>query len=486
MFCVSIYADGTSVSLHSSIYSNKSRMKTLISLIISFFGLVMLTACIEDGIDNSPSSQPVFSVDTLNIGTVFTGQPTTTSRFIVYNPHDKIINISSISLRSGERTFRLNVDGFAGTTFSNVEIRPNDSIYVFVEATLGAAGRPELTEFTDKLDFVTNGVTSTVVLKAEGQDVERMRGVTVTSDMRLDATYPYQIYDSLVVSPGATLTIPSGTTMHFHDKAYLRVYGSLVTEGTAESPVTFSGDRTGTVVGNIPFDLMASQWGGIHFAPGSRGNSLSHTVVKNTVSGVVADSGSQVDFINCRLRNSASNSLTGVHADIRLIGCEVAEAAVSAMDLTGGTIVANHCTFANYYLFSVISGSIVQLRHLTPEDSDDSELPYMKGDFANCIIYGLGADFKPGDLTGSQVTLSSCLLKSEGENDYNFLNCIWDEDPLYYTVRQDYYFDYRLKPESPAIAAADPSLTLPEAIVDSYGVSRLPNPNLGAYQAAGE
>lgn len=461
-------------------------MKKLIFLIFSFIGLLTLSACIEDGIDTSPSSQPVFSVDTLNMGTVFTGQPTPTSRFVVYNPHDKVMNISSISLRSGERTFRLNVDGFSGSSFNNVEIRPKDSIYVFVEATLGQAGRPELTEFSDKLDFTTNGVTRTVVLKAEGQDVERMKAVTVTSDLRLDPTYPYQVFDSLVVSKGATLTIPAGTLVHFHDKAYMRVYGNLVTEGTPESPVTFTGDRTGSVVGNISFDLMSSQWDGLHFASESRGNRLSHTVIKNTVYGVIADVGSQVDFINCRLRNSACNSLTGIHADIRLIGCEVAEAAISPLDLTGGTIIANHCTFANYYLFSVISGSTVQLRHLSPDDAEPSDLPYMKGEFTNCIIYGLGVDFLPGDITGSEVYLRNCLLKSEGEDDDNFISTIWGVDPLYYTVREQYLFDYRLRPESPAIAAADPALTLPEVSVDIYGTPRLPSPNLGAYQTGKE
>lgn len=84
------------------------------------------------------------------------------------------------------------------------------------------------------------------------------------------------------------------------------------------------------------------------------------------------------------------------------------------------------------------------------------------------------------------VTVRRSLLKSNGSDDSNFINCIWGEDPLYYTVRSDYYFDYRLQPESPAIGTADPAL-IPEAgRKDFYGTDRGSNPNLGAYQTAKE
>ena len=176
---------------------------------------------------------------------------------------------------------------------------------MFVEATLAPNGRPELTEINQTIDFTTNGVTRSVVINAEGQDVRQLNGEIIDTDTRFDAVYPYQIFDSLVVSPGATLTLAPGTTLHFHDKAYCRVEGPLVSEGTPELPVNFCGDRTGNVVGQISFDLMASQWRGLEFAPESRGNRLSHTIVRNTVSGVLADSLSQVTLVNCRLRNSA-------------------------------------------------------------------------------------------------------------------------------------------------------------------------------------
>ncbi|MDE7125169.1 MAG: hypothetical protein K2O12_01635, partial [Muribaculaceae bacterium] len=71
------------------------------------------------------------------------------------------------------------------------------------------------------------------------------------------------------------------------------------------------------------------------------------------------------------------------------------------------------------------------------------------------------------------------LLRSEGSDNNNFISCLWDVDPLYFTVREDYFFDYRLQPDSPALEAADRSLTRPDACADRYGTVR--NAELGAY-----
>lgn len=172
-------------------------MKNIFLPIIAIL-VVLCCSCIEDGIDTSPASQPVFSVDTLDMGVTFTGQPTPTSRFTVRNPHSKILSISRISLRDGaDKRFRLNVDGFAGTEFNNVEIRPNDSIYVFVEATLPVNSSAALSECTSLLDFTTNGVTRSVVLLARGQDVDRRHGAVITADTVWTPQYPFQIFDSL-------------------------------------------------------------------------------------------------------------------------------------------------------------------------------------------------------------------------------------------------------------------------------------------------
>lgn len=460
-------------------------MKTLIYNIIALLVIVAgATACIEDSVATSPSVQPEFSTDTLDLDTVFTAQGTPTHRFVVYNRHDKILNIDRIVLRSGQTTFRINVDGFSGTTFSNVEIRPRDSIFVFVEATLPASESPRITDVIDHIDFTTRGVTRSMVVKASGQDVIRHRAETVTSDVVLTAEYPHQIFDSLVVSRGATLTIAPGTRMLFHDAAVMKVYGRIRVLGTAGNPVHFAGDRTDNVVGSISFDLMASQWQGMIIAPESRGNEISHAIIRNTVSGVLVDSLAQATFVNCRLRNSAGRSLTTWHADVTLSGCEIAEASYGTALFHGGKVTADQCTFANYYLFSALRGETVILSHADDDTADGSSLPRLSARFTNSIVYGNGTDLSHGDLSATDVTFTNCLFKSEGTDDDQFRNCVWGEDPLYHTVRSDYLFDYRLYPESPAVGAADPALRLPISATDFYGTPR--TATLGAYEATAE
>ncbi len=467
-------------------------MKLLQYIVLSIIICAFLGgACIEDGFTTSPSDQPRFSTDTLSLGTVFTEQPTVTSRFTVINPHGKQLSISDISISGRDAAcFRINVDGINGERFSDVPIRGKDSIYVFVEATLpeGAQG---LSEYEAAIDFTTNGVKSSVVLLALGQNVKRLRAEVLESDTRFTAELPYQVYDSLVVAPGATLTIEAGATIHFHDKAMLIVRGSLMAEGTVEQPVDLCGDRTGNVVGDISFDIMSRQWTGVLFTPTSTGNVLEHTDIRNTTQGVIIEgdgvptSVPQLTLLNSRLHNSGSLVLESYHSSIRAVGCEFAEGADGLVLLHGGKHLFNHCTFANNYLFAAIKGAALQFSHIYDDEEigfdDGSGLPYIEAEITNSIIYGIGADVSHGDLTGSQIFLRRTLLRINGEDDDNFIECIWGEDPLFYTIRNEYIFDYRLRPESPAIGTADASLDVPEARFDAYGSERAEPADIGAY-----
>ena len=467
-----------------------THLRIFVLLFFSLTVAVLLQGCIEDSVSTSPAEQPTFSTDTLDMGTVFTGAPTTTHSFRVYNRHSKVMSIERIGFRdNASHTFRINVDGQAGQSFGNIEIRPNDSIYVFVEATLPQWGAWHPDNVTDVIDFVTNGVTRSVVVTATGQDIERHHGTLITADTLWTADRPRLIYDSLVVSPGATLTLEPGTVLRFHDKAFMRVEGTLIAEGTPERTIDMTGDRTGNVVVDISFDVMDSQWDGLIFAPSSQASRMAYAVVRNSVFGVRVDSLAgagtpdrpALDLINCRLRNSATYALESRHAWLRATGCELADASQGVVRLEGGTAELSHCTIANYYLFSALGGPALQLAHVTPADLETSDAPLLKATVDNSIIYGNGGDLSHGDLAETSVTLRRCLLKSAGEDDDHFVNCIWDTDPLYYTVREEYIFDYRLRNDSPAIGAADPAFTPSWLATDFYGVPHPSPASLGAY-----
>lgn len=465
--------------------------RNLYIYLVALAGVVatMLSSCIEDGYTASPNDQPAFSTDTLRMGELFTLDGSPTRRFTVYNRHDKILNISSISLRDdAEGYFRLNVDGFSGKSFNDIEIRPNDSIFVFVEATLAENGRDDLIEIDRHLDFITNGVTSTVVLNAQGQDVVRYEGITITENTVWDARKPYLIGDTVRVAPGVTLTIASGSRLRMKEKSAIKVEGTLRVNGTVDAQVEITGHRNGNVASSIPYELMSGQWGGIYFTPASRDNYMTYASIRNSSDGLTlraAQNGGAPDItlVNCQVRNTTNYVIDAYNANIKAVGCELADASQGILHLVGGNHIFNHCTIANYYLFSVLGGPAVQLAHLNADDADEESegFPYIKADFTNSIIYGNGTDISHGDLTGTDVRLRRCILKSTGSDDDNFIDCLWDTDPLYYTVRNEYYFDYRVQPESPAIGAADSSLDIYGFNADRYGEAVHNPADLGAY-----
>ncbi|MDE6427665.1 MAG: hypothetical protein K2K59_01790, partial [Muribaculaceae bacterium] len=172
-------------------------MKQRIFLFIAI--LFSLTACIEDGFDTRPSAQPSFSVEELDMGVQFTENPSPTAMLMIYNRNSKQISLSQVNLRSGEH-FRINVDGRSGSEFRDVEIRPNDSIYVFVECTLPVTPTAQPLEITDMLDVITNGVTRSVPIKALAQNVARHRAEVISGSVTWTDELPHVIFDTLRVA----------------------------------------------------------------------------------------------------------------------------------------------------------------------------------------------------------------------------------------------------------------------------------------------
>lgn len=462
--------------------------KIIIPIITALLSVAM-TACIEDGISSSPSDQPTFSTDTLKMGTVFTSEGTPTYSIRVYNPHDKILSISRVGFKNGGTgMFRLNVDGQSGREFNNVEIRPNDSIYVFVDACLDVQNSALPLTVEETIEFETNGKIQQVVITADGQDVERLHGHTIEADTDWSDGMPRQIFDSLVVAEGAKLTIGPGMKLYFHSGAQLTVHGTLDIKGTAEQPVELSGDRFGLVATNVPYEIMSQQWGGVYFGPTSKASKMEFAVVKNTDYGVLVDSVTTtgatpaLELVNCRLRNSGGRVLTTLHSNVTVTGCELAEAAAGVAYFQGGNIKLLHCTISNYYLFSAVSGPLVTLRHTNVLTDDESGLPYASVTIANSILWGNGGDMSTDNLDDTGVFVTNSILQSQGNDDEHFTNILWGQDPLFYTDRSSYYFDYRLRDGSPAIGASNPELDTTLPPTDFYGTPRNNPATLGAFE----
>lgn len=451
------------------------------------FGLIV-SSCISDDFTDSPDARISFSSSVVDFGTVFTGDVSPTARLVVANHNKKGVRISSIRFLDPDTPFSFNVDGVAGSVFHDVEIGGNDSIYIFLECHVMPDASDSPRPVSDYLEFDVNGVVSTVEVEATAVNVERLHDVAISSDTRLTPVRPYVIFGTLTVNEGATLTVDPGVQLLFHDGASMRVEGTLKAVGTPDRKIDMRGDRLDDVLPDVPYDIMAGQWKGISIAASSFDNRLECVDMRSTDEGLRVDSCSDLSrqkltLVNSWLHNSRSIVLESKYAKVDAFGCCFSEAADAVVSLTGGEHKFIQTTIANNYLFSMTGEANLSLFHLMPEDADDNANPLMKASFENGIVWGIGQPLNEGDLEGSEVFFRNMLLKADGDNDEWFVNCIWNEDPLFLTIRNDYYFNYHVQPESPALGAGNPAFVTTECAYDMDGNYRLSSgaPTLGAY-----
>lgn len=344
------------------------RSNAIFSLaVLLLLAAVLGTSCRRDRFAMDPEDQLAFSTDTVQFDTVFATVGSATRSLTVFNPHSESIRISRIELAGGESSlFRVNVDGISGTVHEDIEILPEDSIYVFMEVTVdpNMDRLPYVVE--DSVLFFTNGNRQRVMLVAWGQNATFISGQRICDEVWTDEL-PYVIYNSMQVDSGCTLTIREGCRLYFHANSTMLVDGTLRVEGTQDSVVTFQGDRLEPFFRDLP-----GQWPGIFFLRGSTGNEIRHLVLKNSIEGILAGFSKsaelsdfaatnmpQVRLENVTIQDVQGNGIFSLRSDITaenllIYNCGASNAAL----LMGGRYDFRHATLANY-------GSVA-LNHQTP------------------------------------------------------------------------------------------------------------------------
>lgn len=470
---------------------------------LSLFFLLFMTMAFgwsvsscNDELATGSSDQPYLSVDTLQLGQLLAGNSSKTYQLRIINPCSKEIRLTSVALRyGGESGFRMNVDGMNGTSFSDADllrIASHDSLFVFVEATFPETGGG-LTDYIDYIDVMCNGVQQSVVLTAQSKDVLKLYAETLTSDQVWQRTQEVQIYDSLVIEEGATLTLADSVTLYLHDKANIIVRGKLLCLGKLGAPVTIRGDRTDNMFPNLPYDNLPSQWGSIYFDRRSHGSSFEFADIHGMSTGIYVDS-TDVSFRNCHIKNSDDNLLTGYMATIVLENCELSNAAGALFEAFGGWHEVTHCTLANYNFAAAIKQRAVHISNVMP---DVAYTPLYRCNFTNTIVWGDTYDpdvfpeyykvVESEDAKGNPVYADSvfcyrfdhCLLRADGYDDADFIQIQWNKDPLYRLIDDaNYIYDFHLQDESPAKWTG-----VKTAIqYDLDGVLRPDAPSIGCYE----
>ncbi len=399
--------------------------------------LVLLACNKDDDFITDSGAQLEFSRDTITFDTVFTQLGSATRILKVYNPHSQPILIDRIRVANGSQSkFRFNIDGESSNDLSEVEIRAQDSLYIFGEVTVDPDEDISISPFVinDALIFETNGNEQTIVLEAWGQNANyfpsRFSSDSISAfgcggaQVVWDDPKPYVIY-GIVFFEECELVIPAGTEIYVHgglgsffDEDGNRFFyndGRIVigpnanirVEGTPDNPVTIQGDRLEAFFEEVP-----GQWYGIILSPESTGNKIDHAIIKNAVVGVVVDSLCELEINNTAIYNTTANALFGRHGSINATNCLFRDNSANSIRISeGGDYNFDYCTLATFGT-DASALSLSNVRCLDPfcQEFYDHDL---NARFRNCIITGSQRD---------QITLAN--LSDAVDFNYEFDHCI--------------------------------------------------------------
>ncbi|MBN1253435.1 MAG: right-handed parallel beta-helix repeat-containing protein [Bacteroidales bacterium] len=461
-----------------------------ILVFISIF-IIFIFSCNKTEIDYSNNSSLNFSTDSLIFDTIFSGIGSVTKSFKIYNKSDKSLIISDIYIGKGSASkYMLNVDGQANTTFKNLQINSNDSIYVFVQVKINTTEDALLEQ--DSIIFITNNNLQDIKLLAWGQDVHFIDAEYIGDEIWQNDK-PYLIYNSMLVEENKTLTIEAGSKLYFHRGSSMYIAGTLEIKGTFEEPVTLQADRLEQMYSDVP-----GQWDGIWLMNGSKHNRINFAEIKNAVIGIKVDTIADLSIPTLTISNTKIEhmSFAGIYAQgstVFATNCLIDDCGYYTLALTiGGSYEFYHCTFANYWQNTIRNTPSVILNNYYTYNNSLITRNLDKAEFNNCIIYGNKDNEIYFDNSTSGIfnyKFTNCLLNIDENlitDITKFKNNILNEDPLFFDIEN---YNYKIDNQSPAKDKA--SITFID-LYPSYLNFDLNNesrvldaaPDIGAYEAS--
>jgi len=383
-----------------------------ILLFITFF------SCKKDDFTTNPNDKLSFSVDTVMFDTIFTTIGSTTLNFKVYNKNAKSIKLDKIKLARGNNSpYRLNINGYKTNELSDVEIKSNDSIFIFVEVTIDP-NRNKMIE-QDSILFIYNGNSQDIDLVSFGQDVHLVNSVELTNDTVWTNNIPHLIYNYVYLDSLKTLTIEEGSIIYFHHNAGMFIHGTLIVNGTKDNPVIFRGDRLESFYDDVP-----GQWGGIQLLSGGGQSKINYAEIKNAIVGIQVgtlggSSGESLTLTNTKILNMNYAGIYAMASQINAFNSVVANCGFyNVALLVGGTYNFYHCSFANYWSLSNRSTPEIVLTN----NLETNDFFYVgnlhEANFKDCIIHGnikTEMGFNNNQAYEFNYFLENCLLKYDSE-----------------------------------------------------------------------
>ncbi|MGB3142654.1 MAG: hypothetical protein WBB24_00980 [Maribacter sp.] len=489
--------------------------------------VIVMSSCRKD-FEYAPSNGNLtFSKDTVYLDTVFANLGSSTYTLKVYNPTRDDVVIPTINLKKGTESFyRLNVDGVAGKQFTNVPIYAQDSLFILIETTISIDDE-SITEllYTDDLLFdsppyqqsiplVTlakdaillyadaDETQESLVLKTDANGTELRVNAFELKDNQLQFTNerPYVIYGYGKVTNGKKLTIEPGARLFFHENSGIVVQkgGQIIANGELsqnqellEGEIIFEGDRL-----EPEFARIHGQWGGIWLSDGSIENIINYSTIKNANIGLYVGEKNQnttnsLSIANSKIYNSSLSNLWAKNGMVRAENLVLGGAGMSSLLISnGGEYSFIHSTIANYWTNGFRSNPALSISNDNTNDALAS-MDLVQADFINCIVDGNNQTelyLESNENNLFNFNFQNCLIKYAGsgssdlydfENNSNYSNIILNAFPDFYDSR-DNNFKIGLASEIINLGNVNSAALVP---FDILGISRMDNPDLGAYQA---
>lgn len=466
----------------------KNRTLTFLVCLVALFN-----SCIDESI-YSGSTLLKFSKDTVLFDTIFTRQPgsiypiSVTKIISVKNTENAWVK-ANFNLGGGIKSpYKMNIDGVAGKEIKNLEIGPQDSVFVFIQCALEANNQINPALILDSLIATVGQTSSKVMLAAYGWDAHYLKDSIIPNNTNwTDTKKPYVIIGNILVLENNTFNISEGVQVYTSAAQPNRFTGILIqgnfkVNGSESKRVTFKGDKPVFATKTLP-----NQWGGIYFFPGAKGN-FKYAEITNAIIGIRADSigngaNPTVELEQCKIQYCGQACLIGVTSNIKATNCLFADAgSYTFLAFLGGTYAFNHCTFAEYSGYtSRQKGHFAITNTQRNENGVLLNSKPLTTSIYNSIIYGGSFDEVYIDKvpnTAFNVTSESNIIKFTNTDKFfdptiNFIN----KKPKFIDISIG---NYALDTLSDAIGKAQ--VSSPAVTIDINGKQRKSIPDLGAYE----
>lgn len=452
-----------------------------VSFLLFLFTLITIFNCTpeEEIIDFEFIGGLEFSTDTVLFDTVFTSVGSTTKRLKVFNPSQKALKVSSISLGGGNASsYRILVNGTEPIISEDLQILGKDSILILIEVLIDPQDENSPYLVSDSIIFSTNGISQNVKLVAWGQDAIYLGNEILQCNTTWTNERPYVLYSSVLVDSLCQLSIEKGTRIFASKGAILYVKGALIAQGMVDDGILFRNERLDFAYENIP-----GQWGGIFFLEGSHGNIMDFTTIRNAEIGIrlgSPDNDTIPDLIlkNSIIENMSNSGILSFTSDLYAENTLVNNCVdFTCGNIAGGNYIYKHCTFGNYGFNFIRQSPSFYVTDNIDLDDNSSIVNDIFLQIQNTIIDGSLEDELLFELSGETdviLAINNNLIKST-ISDLDTLGNILNEDPKFIDPAN---YNYRLDTLSPA---KDNGIFIGVEF-DLDGNQRDDLPDIGAYE----